>query len=46
MVMWDRRVVELVEHYVKNFLVAYHFKRVDNGVNWDFARVYGPNVDS
>lgn len=32
LVMWDKRAVELVDHYVVNFLVAYHFKSVDDGV--------------
>lgn len=42
-VMWDRRVVELLEHYVGKFLVACHFKSVNDGFEWAFASVYGPN---
>lgn len=45
LVLWDRRV-ELVEHYVGNFLVACHFKSVDDGIEWGFARVHGLIVDS
>lgn len=44
-IMWDRRMVELLEHFVRNVLVC-HFKNVDDGVQWDFAIVYGPNADS
>lgn len=29
--MWDRRVVNLVEEYVGEFLVACSFKNVDDG---------------
>lgn len=34
LVMQDRRMVELVDNYVGNFLVACHFKSVDDGVEW------------
>ncbi|KAG6654081.1 hypothetical protein CIPAW_05G121300 [Carya illinoinensis] len=44
-VMWDRRVVELIDHYVGDFMVACHFKNVDYGVEWAFAGVYGPNLE-
>lgn len=33
-------------YYVKNFMVTGHFKNVDDEVEWDFAGVYGLNVDS
>lgn len=44
--MWDKHIVKLVEHYVKKYLVACHFKNVDDGMEWAFARVYGLNMDS
>lgn len=46
MVMWDRRSVELIEHYVEKYLVSCHFKNVDDGIEWTFSWVYGPNLDS
>lgn len=30
-VMWDRRAVELIDHYIRKFLVACYFKSVDDG---------------
>lgn len=36
----DRRVVELIDHYVEEFLVACHFNSVDDGFKWAFASVY------
>lgn len=38
--------MELVQHYVDNFLMACHFKNVKDGVKWGFVGVYGPNVNS
>lgn len=38
--------MKLVMYYVKNFMVTGHFKNVDDEVEWDFAGVYGLNVDS
>lgn len=32
LIMWDKRVVESVKHYVGNYLFSCHFKNVDNGV--------------
>ncbi|KAG6652146.1 hypothetical protein CIPAW_06G163500 [Carya illinoinensis] len=46
LVMWNRRAVEVVDHYVGEFLVACHFKNVVDGVEWALAGVYGPNLDS
>lgn len=45
-VIWDRRVMELVEECVAEFLVACHSKNVDDGFEWAFLSVYGPNLDS
>ncbi|KAG6632746.1 hypothetical protein CIPAW_13G179800 [Carya illinoinensis] len=46
LVMWDKRAVNLVEEYVREFLVACSFTNVDNGFCWHFAGVYGPNEDN
>ncbi|KAG2701660.1 hypothetical protein I3760_06G055400 [Carya illinoinensis] len=43
-VMWDRRVVEMLDHYVGEFMVVCQFKSVDDGFEWVFAGVYGPKV--
>ncbi|KAG6643357.1 hypothetical protein CIPAW_09G205800 [Carya illinoinensis] len=43
--MWNRRVVELRDHLVGEFLVACHFKNLEDGFEWAFAGVYGPTVD-
>ncbi|KAG6647375.1 hypothetical protein CIPAW_07G074900 [Carya illinoinensis] len=43
--MWDRRVVEMIDHHVGEYLVACHFKNVHDGVEWAFAGVYGPNLE-
>jgi hypothetical protein len=42
LLMWDRRVVEKVEAYVGEFVVACSFKNVSDGFSWAFAGVYGP----
>lgn len=30
-VMWDRKAVEFIDHFVRDFLVACHFKNMDDG---------------
>jgi hypothetical protein len=44
--MWDRRVVEKIKECVGEFVVACSFRDVEDGFDWSFARVYGPNSDS
>ncbi|KAG6730543.1 hypothetical protein I3842_01G085700 [Carya illinoinensis] len=46
MMMWDKRVVNLIEEYVGEYLVACSVANVDDGFKWGFVGVYGPNVDS
>jgi hypothetical protein len=47
LLMWDRRVVEKVEVYVGEFVVACSFKNVVDAFSWAFAGVYGPhNISS
>lgn len=43
--MWDKRVVELVEECIENYAMAGSFKNIEDGWQWAFAGVYGPNVD-
>lgn len=40
------RTVELVDEYVEEFSVACHFENVEDGFEWAFVGVYGPNLDS
>jgi hypothetical protein len=44
--MWDRRVVEKVESYVGEYVVACSFKNVVDDFSWAFAGVYGPHIIS
>ncbi|KAG6635788.1 hypothetical protein CIPAW_11G066600 [Carya illinoinensis] len=46
LLLWDKRVVNLVEEYVGQHLVACSFKNVDDGYKWSLAGVYSPNVDN
>ncbi|KAF5461862.1 hypothetical protein F2P56_017925 [Juglans regia] len=43
--MWDRRVVEKVNDYIRRYMVACSFRSVADGFLWAFAGVYGPNLD-
>ena len=43
---WDRRVVAKVDVCLGNFVATCSFRNVDDGMEWAFARVYGPNRDS
>lgn len=45
-IMWDKRVMELSDYCMGEYLVEYHFKSVDGGFEWASTRVYGPNLDS
>ncbi|KAG6664925.1 hypothetical protein CIPAW_02G126700 [Carya illinoinensis] len=44
-IMWNRRLEEMVDHYVGEFMVACRFKCVDDRFEWALAGIYGPNVD-
>jgi endonuclease/exonuclease/phosphatase family metal-dependent hydrolase len=46
LIMWDRRIVEKIEVYVGEFVVACSFRSVADNFSWAFAGVYGPNIDS
>lgn len=45
LLIWDNRVVELVEESVENFSVACSFKNVEDEWMWAFTGDYGPNLD-
>jgi hypothetical protein len=45
LLMWDKRVVEKIEEYVGQYVVACAFRSVTANFNWGFAGVYGPNDD-
>jgi hypothetical protein len=46
LIMWDRRIVEKMDVYVGEFVVACSFRSVADDFSWAFAGVYGPNFDS
>jgi hypothetical protein len=45
MLMWDKRLVEKIEVYVGEFVLAYSFRSVADDFSWAFAGVYGPCND-
>jgi len=46
LIMWDRRIVEKIDVYVGEFVVACSFRSVADDFSWAFARAYGPNFDA
>jgi endonuclease/exonuclease/phosphatase family metal-dependent hydrolase len=46
LLMWDRRVVSKVDVCQGSFVAACSFRNVDDGMEWAFAGVYGPNMDA
>jgi hypothetical protein len=46
LLMWDRRAVSKVEVCHGSYVVACSFRNVDDGMEWAFAGVYGPNRDA
>jgi hypothetical protein len=44
--MWDRRIVEKLDVYVSEFVVACSFRSITDDFSWAFAGVYGPNFDA
>ncbi|KAF5477381.1 hypothetical protein F2P56_004026 [Juglans regia] len=46
LVMWDKRVVEMVEDCTGSYSMAVIFRNIEDGWRWAFAGVYGPNVNS
>jgi endonuclease/exonuclease/phosphatase family metal-dependent hydrolase len=46
LIMWNRRIVEKIDVYVGEFVVACSFRSIADNFSWAFAGVYGPNLDS
>lgn len=46
LVIWDKRVVELVEECIGHFSVAVSLQNFEDGWRWAFIEVYGPNINS
>ncbi len=46
LLLWDKRVVETIEVYVEEYVVACSFKNIANDFTWAFVGVYGPNINS
>jgi hypothetical protein len=42
LIMCDRRVVEKIDEYVREFTQVVSFKNVEDHFTWAFAGVYGP----
>lgn len=45
LLIWDKRVVEVVEECAGTFLVANLFKNVVDDEEWAFVDIFGPNLD-
>ncbi|KAG2718513.1 hypothetical protein I3760_03G224000 [Carya illinoinensis] len=45
LVMWNKRVVEMVEDCIGLFSIAVTFKNIEDGWMWALAGVYRPDVD-
>lgn len=45
LVMWDTRVLEMKEVSIGVFSIAISFKNCEDGFQWMFTGVYGPNSD-
>lgn len=45
LILWDSRVLELVDSCVSNFSLSLIFKNVEDGMKWIFFKVYGLNDD-
>ncbi|KAG2724023.1 hypothetical protein I3760_02G199300 [Carya illinoinensis] len=46
LVTWDKRVVKKTDECVGNYMVAISFKNVEDGYQWSFTGVYGPNSNT
>lgn len=45
LLLWDMRVVDMVEENVGNYMAACSFHNVDGDYKWFFVGIYGPNLD-
>jgi len=46
LIMWDKRIVEKIDVFVGEFVLACSFRSVEDEFFWAFARVYGPYLDA
>jgi len=46
LIMWDKRIVEKIDVFVGEFVLACSLRSVENDFSWAFAGVYGPNLDA
>lgn len=46
LILWDTRILELVESCVGCYSVLVVLRNLDDGALWGFSGVYGLNVDS
>lgn len=46
LILWENRVIHLVDQFVGNYPVACRLKNIDDDLEWAFAIIYGPNLDS
>ena len=45
MLMWDRRVVKMIEEAVGFFSISCRFKNISDQFEWAFTGIYGPNLN-
>jgi hypothetical protein len=46
LLMWYRRVVEMIEDYTRRFSFVCSFRSLSNNFEWAFVGVYGRNDDN
>jgi hypothetical protein len=46
LIMWDKRIVEKIDVFVGEFVLACSFRSGEDDFSWAFAGVYGPNMDA
>jgi hypothetical protein len=46
LIMRDKRIVEKIDAFVGEFVLAYSFTSVEDDFSWAFAGIYGPNMNA
>jgi hypothetical protein len=46
LIMWDKRILEKIDVFMGEFVLAWSFRSVADDFSWAFAGVYGPNIDA
>lgn len=46
LLIWDKRIVEKIDVFVGEYVLACSFRSVEEDCSWAFAGVYGPNFDA